>query len=327
MKKIIILNQLLNLIIYRLKNGQYSLFQKIDENKAGYKQQMSYSGCEAYPKAYKSLFIKEISGNSFICVSNYGFKIYALNEKNEYSIVMLERYHESIRKIYELDKNNFIFCSQIDCGASLGGPAHNILILDKIKLKEITKEEKEKKLKEISNSRDYYGYFNDKNEKKFTETENKNVLESLKFNCEYNEFFEFSTYGGHHYFRGEVILKNKYLLVGIDDNILLFDILSGNQLKRYTILIEGIDNLYLQKANIIKWNNKNDNEFFININGNIFLFRLTDENDLKIIANSYFNDIINLIKLDEINNKFYDNGDNKDSYYRNKNNNSVSIFY
>ena len=199
--------------------------------------------------------------------------------------------------------------------------------MDKIILKEITKEEKEEKLKEIRNNKYYFGYFYAKEGKKITEEENKIVIESLKYNCIYNEFFNLFLYGEHYYFRGEVILKNKYLLVGIDDNILLFDILSGNQLKKYTILTEGKDNLYFQNAHIKKLNNKNDNEFFININGNIFLFRLTNENDLQIIATSYFNDIINLIKLDENNNKFYDNGDNKDSYYRNKNNNSVSIFY
>ena len=42
------------LIIYRLKNEKYSFFQKIDENRAGYKQQISYSGCQGYPKIYKS---------------------------------------------------------------------------------------------------------------------------------------------------------------------------------------------------------------------------------------------------------------------------------
>ena len=106
------------------------------------------------------------------------------------------------------------------------------------------------------------------------------------------------------YFNGEVILKNKYLLVGIDNNILLFDILSGKQIKIYSILTEGIDNLYKQDANISKWNCSNDNEFLINIDGNIFILRLTDENDVKIIANSYFNHIKYLKKLEEDLNKF-----------------------
>ena len=99
------------IMIYRLKDEEYSLIQKISETRVGYGKQMSCSGCYVYPKTYEALYIKEISGNRFICVSNYGFKIFALNNKNEYSLVLIEIYHDSIKKIYELDKDNFIFCS------------------------------------------------------------------------------------------------------------------------------------------------------------------------------------------------------------------------
>ena len=102
------------IIIYRLQNEKYFLFQKIDENAKGYELQYDHRGCIPSPKTYKSLFIKEISGNRFICISNYGFKIYSLNDKNEYSIMLLEAYDEGIRTIYEVDKDNFIFCNQID---------------------------------------------------------------------------------------------------------------------------------------------------------------------------------------------------------------------
>ena len=44
---------------------------------------MTRSGCRVFPKSYSAQFIKEISGNRFILVSNYGYKIYSLNEKNE----------------------------------------------------------------------------------------------------------------------------------------------------------------------------------------------------------------------------------------------------
>ena len=95
--------------IYRLINEKYSLFQKIEENRLGYIRQTSYSGCMGYQKPYMALYTKETSGNRFICVINYGFKIYALNDKNEYSIVLLEIYHEKIKKRYKLDKDNFNF--------------------------------------------------------------------------------------------------------------------------------------------------------------------------------------------------------------------------
>ena len=66
------------LIIYRLKNEGYSLLQKIDENMTGFKLQMKRDGCDSILKTYKAEFIQQISGNRFICVSNYGFKIYSL---------------------------------------------------------------------------------------------------------------------------------------------------------------------------------------------------------------------------------------------------------
>ena len=57
--------------------------QRIEDDKTGYKTQNSYSGCMGFPKKYSVEFVKDISGNRFICGSNYGFKIYSLNEKNE----------------------------------------------------------------------------------------------------------------------------------------------------------------------------------------------------------------------------------------------------
>ena len=62
------------LIIYRLKDGKYSLFQKIKESRVGYELQFLSSGCSGYPKDYRTLYIKEIYGNRFISVSNYGLK-------------------------------------------------------------------------------------------------------------------------------------------------------------------------------------------------------------------------------------------------------------
>ena len=41
------------IFIYRLKEGKYSLLQKVEENKGGFELQYSHSGCEIYPKSYK----------------------------------------------------------------------------------------------------------------------------------------------------------------------------------------------------------------------------------------------------------------------------------
>ena len=311
------------LIIYRLQNEKYFLFQKIDENRAGFKLQNAYSGCIGYPKPYVALFIKEISGNRFICVSNYGFKIYSLNDKNKYSIDLLEKYYESIRAIYELDKDNFIFCTQIDFSSSSGGPEHNTLIIDKINLKAITNEEKENKLKNLG----------DKMENK---KDVKRIIELLKYTYCHNEFLKYGIYDELHYFKGNTILKNKFFITGIDKNILIFDILTGKLLKKYKVLGTS----FKSGCNIKKWNNNEDNEFIINSNGKIILFELTNDKELKIINQVYFQDIKSLKHLNEKNNQFYDDNSKEDSfcnsnirsfdynYKRNDNKNvSVSIFY
>ena len=131
----------------------------------------------------------------------------------------------------------------------------------------------------------------------------------MKFTYDHKKFIEYSIREEYHYFKGTAILKNKYLIVGIDNNILIFDILSGKILKRYELLINGEDNSYICDANIIKWNNKENNEFFINIKGNIVLFELTNDNDLKIISQSFFE---NLKKLNENDNEFNDENNDPD---------------
>jgi hypothetical protein len=265
-------------------------------------------------------FIKEISGNRFILASNYGYKIYSLNEKNEYAITLLEEYYDDLETIIELDKNNFIFLSQIDCGDSLGGPAHNILVIDKIMLKEISNSEKKEKFGELK-ERDYYddedgffGYRGKKPAKKLSEEEIKKI-ESLKYTYIKQKLLDYSSYESHHYFRGNIILEKKYLIVAIDYNILIFDISSGKQLKRYEILLYGEDNLYKCKAIITKLNNFKDNEFILYLEGNIILFELINESDLKITSQIYFEDIKYLKKLFYVNDsddKIDDNDENDD---------------
>ena len=152
----------------------------------------------------------------------------------------------------------------------------------------------------------------------------KKVIESLKFTYDHKKFIEHSIREEYHYFKGNAILKNKYFIIGIDNNILIFDILSGKQLKRYELLINGGDNAYICNANIIKWNNNENNEFLINIKGNIVLFELTKDIDLKIINQSYFQNINCLKKLNEKSNVFYNDGMEKEDFNKNC---CVSIFY
>ena len=103
--------------------------------------QYSYSGCMISDKYYDADYIKELSGNRFICVTNYGYKIYSLNNSKQYSVILLKEHYENIKRIYEINENKFLFCTCISCGDSLGGPAHDILIIDINEICKNTKKE------------------------------------------------------------------------------------------------------------------------------------------------------------------------------------------
>ena len=69
------------LLIYKLKNKIYSLHQKIKENRNGYVLETTHHCCRISPKNYEVNWIKKLSGNRFMIISNYGIKIYSLNKK------------------------------------------------------------------------------------------------------------------------------------------------------------------------------------------------------------------------------------------------------
>ena len=281
--------------IYRLKNEEYNLFQKIAENMKGYSLQYSRSGCLVEPKYYMIISFKEISGNRFICINNYGFKIYSLDDKNEYSLILLDEHSENIENIYEINNNKFIFCTIKTHGASMCGPGYNEIFIDMIELHDITKKlEKQHKKDRV------------------------NIIKSLKLTSSIKKIIEYETYRGYirnHELSDFVIIKNKYFIIMIDNNILVIDLKNGSILKRYEILIEGNDNLFIPEfINIKKWNNKEDNVFLLFIDGNIITFELNDDEDedtkinLKIINQFYCSNIkgSDLKKLSKNENKFYD---------------------
>ena len=153
------------------------------------------------------------------------------------------------------------------------------------------------------NNNDNYNNDNDDDDSSQEEKkkEGEEMNDSNKYKCKYNKFFEFSQYYHCNNFRGDVLLKDKYLIVGIEHYILLFDISSGKLLRRYVLLYPGEENLYKQNVNISEWN-KDKNEFITDIKGNIFMFKLTDDIELKIIGHVYFKEIKKIYK---IGNKFY----------------------
>ena len=139
---------------YSLKNENYILLQKIKEDKTGYKTQNSYSGCFAYKKSFQLNEIKKLKDNKIMTISNYGIRIYALNENKEYSMILMDVHSRGLQQIYEIDQNNLIFCTLMHIGASLGGPDHDYIIIEKVKLKNIIKRDKTKKIEEFEEDED-----------------------------------------------------------------------------------------------------------------------------------------------------------------------------
>ena len=292
------------LYICRLKDNKYSLFQTIKEDIKGYRMKVYRSGCLIHTKYFGLNWIKKLSNNKFMTISNYGFKIYSLNSSNKYTLILMDNYLEGISKIYEINENNFIFCVDIKG------------LLEKIELKTIKSNEIEKKLDIIKEEEEEnYYYYNSNNN-----NEEKNELNNIKKNIQLLKFTHFSKvlfdyrkdykYGYFERFSDFVILKNKYFLIMADNNILIYNIEEGKNLKEYTILEEN-KNLYIYKnIKIKKWNNIDDNEFIMIDEGNIFLFELNENSqnniELSIIAYSYFPQINDLTKMNE-ENRFYVN--------------------
>ena len=147
------------------ENKGYTLFQKIKETLERYeikynikkrRDWLEVDKEEDKPIEYNLFYIKAISRNRFFCVSNYGFKMYALNEKKEYELVLLEPY-KKIDFIYEIDIYKFIFGSNIRTVEGYGfcGNAYTCyydLFLDKIELKNIINLDKKSKQEKSHNN-------------------------------------------------------------------------------------------------------------------------------------------------------------------------------
>ena len=280
--------------IYRLKDNKYYLFQKIKEDNTGYSPQQS--GCMNIEKDYNIQYLKEISGNRFLCITGYGFKLYCLNDKNEYSAVLLEEHLDRIKIIQEINENKFIFCTEIvyQFGAEF--------FIEIIELKEITQSDIDNKICQLEKKKFFYNNF----DKEKALKKDKELLESLKLACIKKQIIK---YNKREYFFNSnlVIIKKKYFIIMINNHILIFDLNEVNLLKKYEII--NFKKWYNRDIQIEKWNNEGDNEFFMFIKGNLILFELNEDNneniELKVISQLYCSNISYINKLSEKTNKFY----------------------
>jgi hypothetical protein len=277
------------LYIYRLKDNKYSLFQKIKEDRKGYKIQKSCSGCEVYSKEFCLEWIKKLSNNRFMSISNYGIRLYSLNNNNQYSLVLMDTHLERIDKIYEINENSYIFCTNKHYGASLRREDYDYLLIEKVE--NIKKNELEKKINQLNEKE--RRYFKEK--EKYDIKEFEEIISSLKLTNFSKKLFEYCTLRGSHEFSNFIILKEKYFIILVDNHLLLFNLSDNSLIKRYTFLKYGEKNLYINKYyNIRKWNSVNDNEFLLIEEDNITLFELNESNlkekiiiNLKIIGYYY----------------------------------------
>ena len=217
---------------------------------------------------------------------NDSIKIYSLNKNNMYEVILSHDYKDNknsffninIKDIYEIDPNNFIFC-----------------ILESYRNNSVYQN-----FNDINAYRDIFDY--DYKIKKITFNNIKpstNILFNIKR--------EINNINSTEY----VILKKKYFLIGVEENLYIFNIKNGKQLKKYTILENGEKNTNLYKIkdyNIYKWNCSDDDEFIANMKGNITLFKLEEKEnekiDLKVINYSYIEGENKLVKMNE-NNQFF----------------------
>jgi hypothetical protein len=208
--------------------------------------------------------------------------IYSLNKNNKYSIIESFPIY-NVCRFHEISKGKFIFFSYKKKILN----NDNYIPFDYIpgKLDDCIKEKKELMM--------------DK------ENENSSVL---KIFCSNELFYEYKTNDEKIDLSDFIVLKNKYGIIMINNDLLLLDILKKKIIKKYTMLYYNDDGqlIILNDYKIKKWNNINDNEFILIMNGNIILFEIKDKSEinLEILAYCYSPKIDNtLIKVDE-NNRF-----------------------
>ena len=84
-------------------------------------------------------------------------------------------------------------------------------------------------------------------------------------------------------FSDYVSLKNNYFIILVENNILIFNMETGKEIKRFKIKADGRSYL---RADIKKWDCPENDEFILIIYNNVILIRLlNEENSSKISLN------------------------------------------
>ena len=283
------------LLVYRLINNNYNLIQTINELTGKYHDgRIKAAYLMSDPDYLFDLeYIKKLENNRFMSVSNYEIKLYSLNKNNCYEVILFYDDNSRYKDIYEIDGENYLIIDSIirnfrqvyNCNKPEEHYTKKKIVIKKIKLNKIKKDEKEKILEEYKENVTF-----------------KNLISSLKLIS--SEVC--STIIENEELSNFIILKNKYLLIQSVYDLYIFNLSNLKQLAKYSILVYGEKKIHrVKKMSIQKWKCINDNEFILNINGNITLFRLEKENgkkiNLNIIVFSYFPKLGTLYRINEEN--------------------------
>ena len=241
------------IIIYRTKNNNYEILQKIKKDSEGFKPQYNiiFHDCtddEEKLKDYYFTNIEIISGNRFFLISNYGFKLYSLNEKNEYSLQYIAPYdkeiNNEIKYFHEINKNKFVIGSNVHCQMSDSGPERDIFVIHKLNI-----------------SPEINDMFIDE------------ILEFPTYEDTHNEFYTIN---------GEFVLNDRYYICLIDYYLIIYDSFE-EKTKKYLICRDGEKTLYKYIFATIQIKDNKNNEFLIKKDEQKTLFKIIG-NELKIIG-------------------------------------------
>ena len=228
---------------------------------------------------YKIISISPLSEKRFLVYLDNGINIFCLHQKYNiyYSEIFISKYdNPDIKRIYEAN-NIIIICS------SIGKVGNDYIRPPTYKIRtSIQNLDSNKKILFLKCEMIIC------NEEKSEQKEN-----SYKINYNIN-------------FSNGIILKNKYFIFMLDNNLLVLSLLTFEIIKNYSLVFYYDDDfLIYTDFQIEKWDEINDNEFILNVNGNITLFELIEDNleiGLKILAYYYFPKIGYIQKVDDNNN-------------------------
>lgn len=268
-----ILNQIM---IYRLKDNNYYLIQEINDESKDFELQKTFVGHGNFiDKQYIPNKLKDLSNNRFFSLSNYGIKFFSLNNNNNYVLVSSRAFGDSLVKIDIIQESikNYFIISYYEFHPGYG----------------------------LANYSDFKLII----EKISLKGTNSQQMLSLHYGDGGFNFYIPST--------EHMILKKIFFIIRVDKYILIFNIVSGNLLKRFELNFNNNETMFNGTLCIKKWNNKKDNEFLLFSGNYIILFELNEYN-LSLNIKAYMatkSRIIDqkndedLIKINDEENQFY----------------------